>query len=365
MSTQDRQAVPNRPFFPQFPPELVLSLYRTMLRIRRLQEALIREYHPADEMRCPVHFCLGQEALAAGTVASLVPDDYLFSHHRSHGYFIAKGGAPRELVAELYGKVTGANGGMSGSQELSSEKINFFSGTILSGGAAMAAGVALAAQIRGEKRITMTVFGDGGADEGIIYETLNFAALKRLPMVFICENNQFSTYSSQSSRQPACNLAEKAHAFGVPSRKMFGNDVLAVYAAARQAVESARGGAGPFFLELETGRWCSHVGPGSDEHLDYRSPENVIAWRERCPIALLSKQLLESKLASPADLERLEQEVASEVAGALQFAKTSPFPAPETMFKVVFAEQKVRAGEASETGAHFDFTQKELVPGPY
>jgi len=344
-----------------------LELYRSMVRIRRSQEALIQEYHPADEMRCPVHFCVGQEAAPAGVCVNLKADDYTFTGHRSHGYYLAKGGSLEQLFAELYGKATGSNSGMAGSQEVCDEAVNFYSGTILAGTIAIAAGAALGCQMREENRVITAVFGDGGADQGIVYETLNFAALRRLPIVFICENNSYSVFAHQSSRQAVCDLAGRARAFGVPARKVYGNDVLAVTRAAGQAITRARSGLGPSFLELETYRWCSHVGPEDDDHIQYRPPEELRMWKERCPIDALQKVLLANNAIDWTQIESLELETSKEIQEAFEFAKSSPFPKPDALLKGVFADQpttsKIPLLEAFEIP--FDFRQPEAVPRPY
>lgn len=345
----------------------LLDLYRAMLRIRRAQEALMREYHPADEMRCPVHFCVGQEAPPAAVCLQLRKEDYTFTGHRSHGYYLAKGGSLQGLFAELYGKATGSNGGKAGSQEICDEEVNFYSGTILVGSLAIGAGTALSSQIRGEDRVTVVVLGDGGADEGLVYETLNFAALKRLPMVFICENNLYSTYSRQNARQATSNLAGRARAFGVPGRRLDGNDVVAVWLAARRAISRARRGLGPTFLELETYRWCGHVGPEDDDHLLYRTPEELAGWKEYCPIEALRGSLTAAGVVDGAQLEHLEQEVSGEIQDAFHFAKASPFPKPDALLKDVFADgpSAVHLPLEEMTELAFDFRQAEAVPRPY
>ena len=349
------------------PASIALECYRTMLRIRRVQEALIREYHPAAEMRCPMHFCVGQEAPPAALCLTLKSDDDTFTGHRSHGYYLAKGGSLRGMFAEFFGKVTGSNGGKAGSQELSDEAAHFYSGTILATTLAIAAGVALARQMRGERRVVTATFGDGGADEGVVYETLNFAALKRLPIVFVCENNLYSTYSRQSTRQPIPNIAERAAAFGVPSRRMFGNDVLAVFRASAAAVARARKGHGPSLLELETYRWCGHVGPENDDHLEYRTPDELAAWRKRCPIALLERRLRRLGLLDKSRIDALETEISHEIADAFAFARSSPFPGPEALMRDIFAEKSSsRPVGLTEFIDHpFDFQQPEAVPRPY
>ena len=327
----------------------------------------MREYHPADEMRCPVHFCVGQEAPPAGVCLNLRRDDYAFTGHRSHGYYLAKGGSLRGLFAELYGKATGSNGGMAGSQEICDEDVNFYSGTILVGTLAIAAGAALSSQMHGEDRVSVAVFGDGGADQGIVYETLNFAALKQLPMVFICENNLYSTYSRQSSRQRACDIAARARAFGVPARRLYGNDAIGVYRAARRAVARARNGSGPSLLELETYRWSPHMGPEDDDHLQYRPPEELQLWKQRCPIESLKESLLGRGILDGGRIESLEREISVEIEDAFDFAKSSPFPEPDTLTSGVFADGPAESATLLDERAElpFDYWQPEAVPRPY
>lgn len=348
-------------------PKTALELYRTMLRIRRVQEALIEEYHPADEMRCPIHFCVGQEATATGVCLNLHQEDYAFTGHRSHGYFLAKGGSLTGLIAELYGKSTGNNGGKAGHQEISDEAVNFYSGTILVGTLPIAAGAAFASQMRGEGRVALAVFGDGGADEGVVYETLNFAAVKKLPMVFICENNRYSTYSRQDTRQSPCDISGRARAFGVPSRRMYGNDVQAVYRAAKRAITRARDGEGPSLLELETYRWCGHVGPENDDHFKYRSMDELQSWINRCPIEGLKGSLLAKGILDQTLIEDIEREIKLEIQQAFAFAKSSPFPDAAELSTNIFSNRvsatSIPVLEPLE--APFNFRQPEAVPRPY
>src|SRR2546425_11080699 len=164
------------------------DLYRFMLRLRRCEEALKREYHPAEEMRCPVHFCVGQEAVPAAVSLTLNPEDCLFSHHRSHGYFLAKGAPMEALFAELYGRETGANGGKAGSQDISMSSVNFYSGAILAGATSISVGAALGVKLKGMPRVVVAGFGESATDEGVFWEAINLAALRKLPLVFLCEN---------------------------------------------------------------------------------------------------------------------------------------------------------------------------------
>lgn len=344
-----------------------IELYRSMLRIRKVEEALIEEYHPADEMRCPVHFCVGQEGPPAGVCLNLREADYLFSGHRSHGYYLGKGGSLKGMFAELYGKATGSNGGKAGHQEISDEEANFYSGTILVGTLPIASGVALASQMRGEDRVVIASLGDGGADQGIVYETLNFAAVKHLPMVFVCENNSYSIYSRQETRQAPADLSGRARAFGIPARRIYGNDSVSVYRAAKRAIQKARVGGGPSFLEIDTYRWCGHVGPENDDHLLYRSEEELNMWKSLCPIEKLQATLAEAKILDGEAIEAIEHQVSEEIQEAFVFAKSSPFPDPSVLMKDVFSNgnsrHPVSLPEIPELP--FDSEQAEAIPGPY
>ncbi len=301
-------------------------LYEFMLRLRRCEEALAKEYHPADEMRCPVHFCIGQEAAPAALSAILEDSDYLFCHHRSHGYFLAKGGPMPALFAELYGKETGANGGKAGSQDISYPARNFFSGAILAGAIAIATGAALGLNLRHERRVAIAGFGESATDEGIFWETVNYAGLRRLPVVFVCENNNYSVFSPQLKRQAADNLSERVAAFGVKSVPLFGNDAVKVHAAVADAVNRARCGEGPTFIEAYTYRWSGHYGPESDDLVGYRSPEELAAWKANCPIRLLEEAMEAKGWIDAQEKESLVRRIDAEIEAAFRFAKESPFP---------------------------------------
>ena len=347
--------------------QVAMNLYSDMLGIRLAQESLIDEYHPADEMRCPVHFCVGQEAPPAGVCRSLNEGDLMFTGHRSHGYYLAKGGSINGLFAELYGRSTGSNRGLAGSMEICDEAVNFYSGTILAGTLPIAAGAALTSKMRGENRVTVAVLGDGVADEGIVYETLNFAALKRLPMVFICENNSYSAFSRQEDRQGLCDLAGRAKAFGVPSRRLSGNDVLTVYKAARRAINKARKGEGPTFLELDTYRWCGHVGPEDDDEFNYRSMDELEQWKKDCPIEKMLEILMEGYGLNNVQIAEIERSERSKISDAFTFAKASPFPSPDILMEHVLSsdppQTSIKTINAPDIA--FDFLQPEAVPRPY
>jgi pyruvate dehydrogenase E1 component alpha subunit len=313
--------------FGDLAPSVILGLYRQMLRLRRTEEALVAEYHPADEMKCPVHFCIGQEAVPAALSTSLEPDDYLFSHHRSHGYYFAKGAPLRELFAEIYGKETGANGGKAGSQDISHLGSRFFSGAILAGAVSIASGVAFALQLKRSTSIAVSGFGEGATDEGAFWEVANFAGFKRLPLLLVCENNRYATYSDQLKRQATDNICARVRPFGVQATQVFGNDVLEVYRTLQSAVDHVRSGQGPALVEAYTQRWNSHVGPEDDGINAYRTPAELEFWKRNCPIRLLEEKALRSGILTDALKSQMEREIAAEIAEHFAFAKSSDFPA--------------------------------------
>lgn len=306
--------------------ETARSLFRFMQRLRMCEEALAREYHPADEMRCPVHFCVGQETVPAALSLLLRDDDYLFSHHRSHGYYLAKDAPMDALFAELYGKRTGASGGLAGSQDISFPSRNFFSGAILGGATAISIGAALGCQLRRTTQVAVAGFGESATDEGIFWETVNYAAVAKLPVVFVCENNKYSVFSPQLKRQALDNISARVAAFGVRSTAIFGNDAMSVYRTLGKEIAAARAGEGPAFIEAYTYRWSGHYGPESDDLVGYRDASELAAWKQNCPISLLKEAMQRQSIIAPDEIESLKRAVASEIEQCFKFAKSSPFP---------------------------------------
>ena len=312
-------------------PEVLWGLYRGMLRLRRCEEALITEYRVAQEMRCPVHFTLGQEAVPASLALLVQPDDYLFSHHRCHGYFLAKGAPMQSLFAELFGRATGANGGLAGSQEISMPSHNFHSGAILSGALAIAAGAALGIQARGQSKISFAGFGEAATEEGIFWEAVSYAVVRQLPLIYLCENNLYSMYSHLGVRQPAAALHQRVASFGMRSEAVLGNDVAAVYRALKAAIAHVHSGKGPVFLELYTYRWNAHVGPESDDGFNYRPAAELDYWKANCPIKLLEEGLAKANLPAAGQRRAMSEEIDREIAAAFDFARGSPFPEPSDL----------------------------------
>jgi pyruvate dehydrogenase E1 component alpha subunit len=348
-------------------PELIQRLYRGMLRLRRCEQALIREYHPADEIRCPAHFCIGQEAVSASLSLLLRPDDYLFSHHRSHGYYLAKGAPMKALFAELYGKATGASGGKAGSQDISYPQAHFYSGAILCGAVAIGVGAAFAEKLRGGDRVVVTGFGEAATDEGVFWEAVNYAALKQLPIVFVCENNRYSTYSPQTDRHAADNIHERVTAFGMPSHALFGNDVVKVYQTLEATISAARQRQGPAFIEAYTYRWNGHVGPESDDHIGYRAVEEIHFWKANCPLALLENAMRVAEMMTPQEQAAWIDEVDREIEAAFAFAKSSPFPTGSNWDRWNYSQETPLADRLLHDveAGRFDQYQAEAIPGPY
>jgi pyruvate dehydrogenase E1 component alpha subunit len=318
--------------------EGVQRLYYPMLRIRLVEEA-IAELYPEQEMRCPVHLSIGQEAVAVGVCAHLSPQDYALSGHRSHGHYLAKGGDLRAMMAELYGRVTGCSLGKGGSMHLVDLAAGFLGATpIVASTVPIAVGAALGSVMQGREAVTVVFFGDAAVEEGVFHESLNFAALKRLPVVFVCENNLYSVYSPLQVRQPAgTEIYRLAQGYGVESHQCDGNDVEAVYELAGRAVQKARAGGGPSLLEFHTYRWREHVGPYFDNNLGYRTEEEYALWRARCPVEQMEARLLSRGLLTREALQSMRDQVRGEMAEAVAFAKASPFPSLDMVLEDVYA----------------------------
>jgi TPP-dependent pyruvate/acetoin dehydrogenase alpha subunit len=317
------------------------KLYRMMVRIRLFEESLI-EPILNGEIRCPVHLYSGEEAIATGVGAALNEKDYVFGTHRSHGHYLAKGGGMRELIAEIYGKETGCSRGRGGSMHIVSPEIGMVgSAPIVAGTIPLALGAALASKIRREKRVTVSFFGDGAAGEGVLYESLNFAVLKKLPIIFACENNFYSTHMPIRECRPENNIFKIGKPFCIQSYRVDGNDVLKVYEVAKNAVRLCRKGQGPFFIEFMTYRLRGHVGPDDNiqgTHMDIRPKEEIEQWKKKDPIKNFEKFLIKNRILGKEDLKKIIQEAEEEVKEAHQYAKMSPYPDPKELGKYVFKE---------------------------
>ncbi|RMD60584.1 MAG: thiamine pyrophosphate-dependent dehydrogenase E1 component subunit alpha [Alphaproteobacteria bacterium] len=314
---------------------VLLDLHRSMQRIRHTEETIARLY-PQQEMRTPTHLGTGQEAVAAGVAAAVRRDDALYSHHRCHNHYLACGGSVYRLAAELYGRVDGAARGRGGSVHLTDRDNGFIvSSAILGQTVAVATGSALAFRMDGVDRVAVTFFGEATCEEGVIYESMNFAAINRLPVIYVCENNLYSTESPLSVRQPpGTELCARAESFSVPAEKVDGNDVAAVYLAARRAVDRARSGAGPSFIECMTYRWREHVGPQFDHDAGrtYRTKEEFDLWVERCPLKQSAARLISLGLADEREISAWAAEIEKEVVADFERARRAPWPEAGDLF---------------------------------
>ncbi len=303
--------------------ESQLLIFSKLIEIRRSQELLIEEYHPSDQMRCPIHFCVGQEASPAALTNLLRKKDVIYSHHRSHGYFLAKQGTLTGMIAELYGKDIGVNGGLAGSQELSCPKTNFYSGTILSGAFAMSAGSAFASNYLNDDYVTVAIIGDGGMEEGIVFETINLAAKKNLPILFICENNNYSIFTALKERTLSTDLNLKVKEFGVETIKISSNDVFEINEVYEQSIKKIKNKNKPLFIEIDTYRYCPHVGP--EENSDYRSKEELEYWLQNDCINIAKKKMINSGYAIDL-INEIYEEADKRVIAAIQESKNAQFP---------------------------------------
>ena len=301
-------------------------------------EEKIAVLYAEQEMKCPCHLYIGQEAVAAGLCANLSREDTLFGTYRGHGIYLAKGGDLRALFAELYGRETGGTRGPGGSMQLIAPRVGFLCASAIVGGTIpMAVGAALAATFRNRGQIAAVVFGDGATEEGVFHETMNFASLKRLPVLFICENNFYATYSHQSARQCADNIYQRAEAYRIPGIRIDGNNVCEVTQTIQEAAERARKGEGPTLIECRTYRWLEHVGPNQDADLGYRSKEEVQSWMARDPVQTFEKELLKVGLLSAEKIAQMRLDLQKEIDEAAAFGKASPFPAVETLGEGVYS----------------------------
>lgn len=316
--------------------DVLKKLFTTMATIRTVEERVAFVY-PEQEIKCPVHLCTGQEAIAAGVCIHLAKDDTIFSTHRSHGHCIAKGMDLKPLIAELYGRTAGCARGKGGSMHLVDPEHGIPGTTAIVGGCIpLAVGAALSSVMRNECTISVAFFGDGAVDEGAFAESLNFAALRKLPVVFVCENNNYATNSPRSARQPDVPIAARAAAYGMPSAAGDGNDLLEVSGLAQEAVERARRGDGPTLLEFRTYRWKGHVGPTSDIESGCRPADEHEEWMQKCPLDRFKAYLAANGVMTVEEMGRRTAEIEKTVAEAMAFGTASPLPGPSELLDHVW-----------------------------
>jgi len=306
--------------------EKAYELYRNLIKIRMAEEQIVAEYSK-QEIRTPVHLCIGQEAIAVGVSSCLDKEDFVVSNHRCHGHSLAKGLELQPFFLELYGKQGGVTNGWGGSMHLCDMEHGVIgTSAIVAGGIPIGAGVALAQKIKKEKGITVIYFGDGAVDEGVFWETVNFAGLKKLPILFVFENNKYASQTPDNMRHSYRDIRPIVEGFGLSVAEVDGTDTIAVAENSQALVEKIRSGQGPGFLICDTYRWLGHVGIVDDSHTGYRSPEEVEYWRKKCPVKRM-QQYLQQQDSQHSDhkMREIEDECKEKVLMAIQQAKEAPY----------------------------------------
>lgn len=315
--------------------ELLQSMYRMMLRIRIFEER-VADLIEAGEIKCPCHLYIGQEAIATGVCAALVKEDYVWGGHRSHGHYLAKGGDMQAMMAEMYGKSTGCAKGRGGSMHLVAPEVGIL-GTVplVAATIPLAVGTGLASKQRDDGRVSVAFFGDGATEEGHFHESVNLAALYRLPVIFVSENNFYSSHLSLLERRAKDNIYMAGEAHGIPGIPLDGNDVSAVHGAATEAVDRARAGRGPTLLECRTFRWRGHVGPAWDMDVGVKRKDELQDWIQKDPVARARLANAEYGVSAE-NFDQVEQELRDEVEEAVSFARQSPYPDPDEVLHNLF-----------------------------
>ena len=321
----------------QIPRDILIQMYARLALIRKVELRIEEEYH-CDEMKTPVHLSLGQEAAAVGVCVHLRKTDYIFSNHRSHAHYLAKGGNLKAMIAEFYCRETGCAHGRGGSMHLIDTSVNHLGSSSMVGGSVPhAMGAAFAARFRREDRVAVSFMGDAATEQGVFYETMAWAKMHDLPVVFVCENNLYSVYSHISARQPASDIARRPLAFDIPAVKIDGMNVLEVYRHAQNALEHARSGKGPYFIECCVQRWRGHAGEGDPLKEKYRRQEELAEGYLRDPLKDFSEYLLGSQNVLSAELAQIDRQLDQQIDEAFRFAKESPLPSKEDLGKYLYS----------------------------
>jgi len=315
-----------------------LQLYKELLRIRAVEYAISEKYNE-QKMRCPIHLSIGQEAIAVGICSNLKKEDKVFTAHRSHAHYLAKGGSLKKMIAELYGKFSGCAKGKGGSMHL----IDLDSGIlgavpIVGSTIPIGVGAAWAEKLKNSKNIVVIFFGEGATEEGVFQESLDYAALRKLPVLFVCENNNYSVYSSIEKRQsPNRSILKLAKSLGVDGFHLDGNDITKIYNKSKELLKIIKKKTKPFLLLLDTFRHLEHCGPSNDDILNYRSKKYINFWLNKDPIKKFEKDLLRRNILTDKTIRNLKQDIQSEIESAFSFAENSSFPTKKELQKDIYA----------------------------
>jgi pyruvate dehydrogenase E1 component alpha subunit len=315
----------------------LLKMYRDMVLIREFEERTA-EMYSRGKITGFCHLYIGEEAVAVGAISALHPDDYVISSYRDHGHCLIKGTSPNEVMAELFGRATGTCKGKGGSMHLFDPKTNFFGGyAIVAGGVPITLGVGYAIKYRKEDKVVASFFGDGATNAGAFYESVNMAKLWSLPIIFICENNFFGISTAVSWASATTDIFKKAEAHGIPTEKVNGMDVMAVWEAIKKAAKYVREGKGPYFVEALTYRFRGH---SMSDPADYRIPREEKIWKDRDPIPNFARKLIEEGISDADGLRTIKEEVEQEVEEAVTFADSSPWPEAIELMKDIYSEKE-------------------------
>ncbi len=318
------------------PNETLLDIHRRMVRIRLFEEAAGKMMENG-KIPGALHLYVGEEAVASGVMVHLRNTDWVTSTHRGHGHLIAKGGEFDRMMAELFGCATGYNKGKGGSMHICNMELGMLGANgIVGGGPPIAMGAGFSNKFRGTDDVSISFFGDGASNEGSVHEAANMAALYKLPVVFVCENNGYGEYTPQRNHQAIVDVADRAAGYGMPGVVVDGMDAIAVYEAAGQAIARARAGEGPTLLECKTYRFYDHVGVRG-MGMTYRTDEELEQWMQRDPIQLMEQRLAEQEILSAEEAQAVHDEIAGQVEAAVEFANSSPMPEPSALLEDVYA----------------------------
>jgi TPP-dependent pyruvate/acetoin dehydrogenase alpha subunit len=311
------------------------KLFYKMLRIRRVEECISRRYFEW-KMRCPVHLSIGQEAPAVGVIENLSKKDKIVTAHRSHAHYLAKGGNLKFMIAELYGKKTGCAKGKGGSMHLIDLKAGVSAAVPIVGSTIpIGVGLSWSMKLKKQKNIVTIFFGDGATEEGVFQESLDFASLHSLPVLFVCENNQYSVYSHLRKRQSKKrNILKISKAIGVDSTKLVGDDVNKIFKVSKKIINKIKKKSQPHLILIDTFRHLEHCGPNNDDHLKYRSNKYINKWLNNDPL----KKILKEKIFSDKELKNFEKKIDKEIISAFRFADKSEFPTKKVLFEDIYAK---------------------------
>ncbi len=316
--------------------EKKIEMLRTMITIRLFEEKIVDMY-ARGLVPGLAHLYVGEEAIATGVCANLRKEDYITSTHRGHGHVIAKGAELKFMMAELFGKKTGYCKGKGGSMHIADVDIGILGANgIAGGGLPLAVGAGLSAKMRKTDQVTACFFGDGSSNNGTFHESLNFAAVHRLPVIFVCENNTYGISVSQKQHQTIKDVSVRAAAYNIPGVTIDGNDVMAVYETAGKAIQRARAGEGPTLMECKTYRWRGHHEGDPNQGRRYRTMDEVKAWMEKCPIKRFEEKLLEEKVLTKPKTQKIWEEIQKAIDNSVEYANQSPFPEPKDLYEDVY-----------------------------